>query len=61
MKIISWNVNWIMDSEYMNYVCDNDPSPRIKEFIKDMPLKDKFIGSYVLSDLSSRKFKQIAM
>ena len=32
-EILSWNDNWIIESEYMNYVCDNDPSPRIKEFI----------------------------
>tara|TARA_R100000781_G_scaffold27676_1_gene20579 strand:- start:1199 stop:1393 length:195 start_codon:yes stop_codon:yes gene_type:complete len=33
-EIISYNENWIGDSEYMNYVYDNHPSSRISEFIK---------------------------
>jgi len=32
-EIISYNMNWILDSEYMNYVYDNFPSPRIRDFI----------------------------
>jgi hypothetical protein len=35
-EIISWNLNWILDSEYMNYVCDDWASPRIKEFIQEL-------------------------
>jgi len=34
-EIIRWNSNWIMDSEYMNFVYDNTPSTRIKEFLKN--------------------------
>lgn len=34
-EILSWNENWIMDSEYMNYVFDDLASSRIKEFIKN--------------------------
>ena len=34
-KILSYNINWILDSEYMNYVYDNLPSPRIQDFIKN--------------------------
>lgn len=34
-EIISWNDNWIMESEYMNYVFDDWASPRIKEFIQE--------------------------
>lgn len=33
-EIITYNENWILDSEYMNYVYDNHPSQRIKEFLK---------------------------
>ena len=32
-EIIPFNSNWIMDSEYMNFVHDNLISNRIKEFI----------------------------
>jgi hypothetical protein len=34
-ETISWNSNWIMDSEYMNYVYDNIITLRIKEFIDE--------------------------
>lgn len=32
-EIVSFNENWILDSEYMNYVYDNFPSKRIIDFI----------------------------
>ena len=32
-EVIPFNSNWIVDSEYMNYVHDNEPSKRIQDFI----------------------------
>ena len=34
--VVRWNSNWIMDSERMNYVYDNFPSPRIKDFLANL-------------------------
>ena len=39
-EIISFNENWILDSEFMNYVHDNEPSQRIKDFIKNKPISE---------------------
>ena len=34
-EIISINEKWILDSEFMCYVYDNEPSPRITNFINE--------------------------
>jgi len=34
-EILSYNINWILDSEYMNFVYDNSASSRIRDFIKN--------------------------
>ena len=34
-EILSYNINWILDSEYMNFVYDNSASSRIHDFIKN--------------------------